>query len=591
MANALVEQIFKGACVVNTKRVICLLCVFISTCFVVMFAGLIPDSKIATLQGLVSLEALPIGSKVTGFDRERNEFCETSIEQKESKDVQEVYLITTEKGVVGASGDQLFYEVTANDFIKAEELTIDSILQTKEYKESLCLNVEKKNVSIQVYELALRESHLFFAGEQQVLVHNNPAFVLTFPWVTKAIVALAGFCVSLVCLYNEKPTGALWQLEKVEEKVKNDMCDLCSRHYNGKAKSSPENYKEYATIPANPSKGGIALNPDLCQNLVTYPLRYGSLYPIAFMTNTGSVACVIFVPKFSYWASDGTGYWNMIELGKEIIPRSDPFVKAFVDAEDKMQLESLRVAVKKWPSSLVNKLFKSKVTIKEKWLLRNQNSSLDQVIYGNTFGIDAIYHMAGKNFAPSLVLQTINYGCKGMLCNADYLLCFDAKQGVAVLYEKKTKKIIDVGYYSKDLGSLSETKEASNDRKQEHNSNVGTDSPGGLDPKDPKDKKNEKNKKNQITIYEKNVQHIFREAEIHFKIDTLENRKLLIETANNEENLLGTSKYNSQWYSKLTENGKQIWVEVRNGEIRNGGINDAPKTFNSETGLSYQIKS
>jgi hypothetical protein len=122
---------------------------------------------------------------------------------------------------------------------------------------------------------------------------------------------------------------------------------------------------------------------------------------------------------------------------------------------------------------------------------------------------------------------------------------------------------------------------------------AGPGSPGGYDPKEPKNSEEEKkgsvNNNNRIRISEKSAQHIFRNKENHFSSDTPENRTVLERIANSEENLLGTSKRGAQWYGKTIENGKRIWVEVRNGEIRNGGINDVPREFNSETGLSRQV--
>ena len=95
-------------------------------------------------------------------------------------------------------------------------------------------------------------------------------------------------------------------------------------------------------------------------------------------------------------------------------------------------------------------------------------------------------------------------------------------------------------------------------------------------------------------IYEKNTKHIFRNKAGHFRIDTPKNRKLLIEMVTDEKNHLGAT-YAGQtrrikhWYSKITKEGKQIWAEVIDGEIRNAGINDTPKIFNPETGLTKQF--
>jgi len=42
----------------------------------------------------------------------------------------------------------------------------------------------------------------------------------------------------------------------------------------------------------------------------------------------------------------------------------------------------------------------------------------------------------------------------------------------------------------------------------------------------------------------------------------------------------------NKWYVKNTSDGKQIWVQVRDREIRNGGIYNTPKIYNERSGLS-----
>lgn len=39
--------------------------------------------------------------------------------------------------------------------------------------------------------------------------------------------------------------------------------------------------------------------------------------------------------------------------------------------------------------------------------------------------------------------------------------------------------------------------------------------------------------------------------------------------ANNAENFRGVDKYGNEWYTKILENGKEVWVESRNGNIFN----------------------
>ena len=448
-----------------------------------LFSGLASGTKILTSTGSVLIEKLKVGSTITGYNPADNSFPEVVVKEILSHPIENIYVIETDRGTICASANQAFYDVVSNDFIETAQLKAGTVFLTKDLKENVCIGVERNDISATVYEITLNEPHLFFSSDACVLTHNYAAaFILTFPWLTRAIVAMAGFCVGMVCLYNEKPTGILSKLDAIEEKVKNDMSDLCSKYYNGKSKFAPENYRETASIPySQPAKGGVSLNPNLCQNLVTYPLRYGQLYPIAFMTNTGSVACIILVPQFTHWGSDGTNYWDMVEFGREIFSRSHPFVKTFVDAEDKMQLDALRVAIQKWPSALITKLFRSTITIKEKKGLRAQYVNLNQIIYGIPFGIDAVYHMVEKKLAPSLALQTIKHGTKGILCNPEYTIYFDAKQDIAVLVEIKSKKIVDVGIYTRDMANISKTKE---EEPSDKNKKKDT-----KDQKDPNDKK------------------------------------------------------------------------------------------------------
>jgi hypothetical protein len=74
---------------------------------------------------------------------------------------------------------------------------------------------------------------------------------------------------------------------------------------------------------------------------------------------------------------------------------------------------------------------------------------------------------------------------------------------------------------------------------------------------------------------ESQLKHIFAKRNGHVD-DTAENRRLLIDTAANEANCVETKPNGNRWYAKGLENGTQVWIEVRNGIIQNGGINNPP---------------
>jgi RHS repeat-associated protein len=88
------------------------------------------------------------------------------------------------------------------------------------------------------------------------------------------------------------------------------------------------------------------------------------------------------------------------------------------------------------------------------------------------------------------------------------------------------------------------------------------------------------------TIPDNAAKHIFSNSEGHMPDDTPGNRQLLIDTASDSSNYLGTDKYGNDWYAQNLPDGRQAWAQVRGNQIRNGGINVTPKPWDPNTGLS-----
>lgn len=68
-------------------------------------------------------------------------------------------------------------------------------------------------------------------------------------------------------------------------------------------------------------------------------------------------------------------------------------------------------------------------------------------------------------------------------------------------------------------------------------------------------------------------------------LDTPENRKLILEVANNIDCELGTDIFNTVWYAKTNGDGTQVWVQCHKGTICNAGVNNEPQPFDSKYGL------
>ena len=92
-------------------------------------------------------------------------------------------------------------------------------------------------------------------------------------------------------------------------------------------------------------------------------------------------------------------------------------------------------------------------------------------------------------------------------------------------------------------------------------------------------KKEESSNEKQKIVFPETVaqiKHIFRKDPGHVE-DTLENRKIILDTATDPKNYIGTDKDGIDWYQRHLANGKQVWVKVRVNMVSNAGINDRPK--------------
>jgi hypothetical protein len=92
--------------------------------------------------------------------------------------------------------------------------------------------------------------------------------------------------------------------------------------------------------------------------------------------------------------------------------------------------------------------------------------------------------------------------------------------------------------------------------------------------------------KQEVSFADDQLPHIFRNRSGHFAKNTAANRRAILNTAGDRRYYLGKDQYGNEWYGKLTRDGKQVWAQVRNGKVTNGGINQTPKKFNPQTGLS-----
>jgi filamentous hemagglutinin len=72
---------------------------------------------------------------------------------------------------------------------------------------------------------------------------------------------------------------------------------------------------------------------------------------------------------------------------------------------------------------------------------------------------------------------------------------------------------------------------------------------------------------------------MFRDAEGHFRQDSPVNRQALLEVASRPANLVGTDRFGNFWFAETRADGTQVWAQVREDMIVNGGLNHTPQDF------------
>ena len=92
-----------------------------------------------------------------------------------------------------------------------------------------------------------------------------------------------------------------------------------------------------------------------------------------------------------------------------------------------------------------------------------------------------------------------------------------------------------------------------------------------------------------ISFNFRRTKHMFRDVDGHFKYDIPQNRRIILNTVK-EKYYLGSDKHGNHWFARLDNKGHQFWASIRDGKICNGGVNNVPLKYNSETGFCRLFK-
>jgi hypothetical protein len=183
--------------------------------------------------------------------------------------------------------------------------------------------------------------------------------------------------------------------------------------------------------------------------------------------------------------------------------------------------------------------------------------------------------------------------------NKDYLDCFEKNKATWLSNMHNIERFLsannvssDVLMYqyrlavkeqktNKDKGVVNLAQKKNDNVKKQVKEKLDSDKKGGGGgpEKDP-----DKKPKKIVVGYYKNVfTHAFTGEKGHL-IDSLINRKLILDMASNVKNFLIEDVFGNDWYGEILKDGRQLWASARDGLIKDCGINDIPRAV-TEYGL------
>ncbi len=134
--------------------------------------SILANTLIKTSRGLVPIEQLSVGDTVTSCDPEQDAFIEVAITQIFKKTADMLVIIDTDKGILYATPDQLFYESELGSWIEAQDLTPNNILIDYDFYNVQCLSVEYLNTPVTTYEITIKSPHVLYTSCHEILTHN-----------------------------------------------------------------------------------------------------------------------------------------------------------------------------------------------------------------------------------------------------------------------------------------------------------------------------------------------------------------------------------------------------------------------------------
>ena len=408
------------------------------------------STKILSDSASILIEELTLGVTVTSFDVADISHPSVVVQEVIEFQSQISVEIKTQKGSIYVAPQQEFYELTQGVFVAAGDLKKHNILVSRNHGNIECRDVALHCLSTPTnfYKLSLSGPDLFFSTDLELLTHNFAPTASLIPALIKEFAGVA--IIAYVSLQGKTEFFANLELGK-NQAFKNIA--MFTEPYT---RQLPSNNPLGVSYVANPPLiAGIKPDQKMYHHMRQYPQLYSPMIVTAEMNRDGDVVCTLLTMHLNSF--DGKTNWYAKQVvGREAFSRQHSFIKIFVQEEDKKQSLELRKFITTWPPAMYAQLFKSTLGIAHEIKIFKPYGCFDRTIHGVVFGMHAIRRMVEKKIAPSQVLHVVAHGkCIGAR-HPERIIFYDQPLDLAVVIEKISKKILNVGTYSTDIKNLNE---------------------------------------------------------------------------------------------------------------------------------------
>lgn len=156
----------------------------------ISFPAIVAGNTILTIHGLIPIEKINIGDYVIGY--KNNTLIEHQVIQISSATKKNIISITINKEVIAATKNQLFYDPSIKQWIKAKNLTKNNTFLNNKLEYCFCQNITTSSQETIAYKISTTSPHNFFISNLRILTHNIPPIAVGVAWVFGSGIQFAG---------------------------------------------------------------------------------------------------------------------------------------------------------------------------------------------------------------------------------------------------------------------------------------------------------------------------------------------------------------------------------------------------------------